>query len=61
MQRMQKRIKNLFEWIAELSENILLIKHLALEAMLIIIMNPLSNISRQLLEGHVLLHLLILQ
>lgn len=56
-----ERSTNLLEWIAELSENAVLIKHLALEPLLIVIVDPLPHISRQLVERHVLLHLLILK
>lgn len=54
-------ITNLLERITELSENAVLIKHLALESLLVVIMDPLSYIRRQFMEWHVLLHLLILK
>lgn len=54
-------LTNLLEWITELPEDAVLIKHLALEPMLIIVVDPLSDISWQFMERHVLLHLLILK
>lgn len=52
---------NLLEWITELPEDAVLIKHFALESLLIVVVDPLSDISWQFMEGHVLLHLLILK
>lgn len=45
----------------ELSQDAVLIKHLALVAVLIVLMDALPCVSRQLVEGHILLHLLVLE
>lgn len=52
---------DLLQWITEFSEDTVFIKHLALEALLIILMNSLSHVCRKLMEWHVLLYLLILK
>lgn len=51
----------LFKWLAELSQDVLLIEHFPLEAVLIVLMDLLANICWKLMERHVLLHLLVLQ
>lgn len=51
----------LFKWLTEFSQDVLLIKHFALEAVLIVLVDLLPNICRKLVERHVLLHLLVLQ
>jgi hypothetical protein len=45
----------------QLAQDAVFIKHLALVAVLIVVMDLLAEVSRQLVEGHVLLHLLVLQ
>lgn len=52
---------DLLERITELSEDAVLVEHLALESLLVIIMDPLSHIAWQFMERHVLLHLLVLK
>lgn len=51
----------LSERLAEFSQNALLIKHLALISVLIIVMDFLPEVSGQLVEGHILLHLFVLR
>lgn len=51
----------LSERFAEFSQNALLIKHLSLVSVLVIVVDFLTEVSRQLVEGHVLLHLLVLR
>lgn len=51
----------LSERFAEFSQNALLVKHLALVSVLIIVMDFLSEVCRQLVEGHILLHLFVLR
>lgn len=50
----------LLERLTEFSEDVLLVKHLALEAVFVVLMDLLSNISRKFMERHVLFHLLVL-
>lgn len=38
----------------------LLIKHLALIPVFVVVVDPLTHVSRKLVEGHVLLHLFVL-
>lgn len=47
--------------LTELSQDALLIKHLALVSVLVVIVDFLSEVSRQFVEGHVLLHLFVLR
>lgn len=54
-------ITHLLERITELSEDAVLVEHLALESLLVIIMDPLSYVRWQFMERHILLHLLILK
>lgn len=56
----QFKCNDLFERVTEFSQNAVLAEHLPLETVLIIVMDSLSQVSGQLMEGHVLLHLLIL-
>lgn len=51
----------LSERLAEFPQNALLVKHLALVSVLIIVMDFLPEVGRQLVEGHVLLHLFVLR
>lgn len=51
----------LSEGLTEFSQNALLVKHLALVPVLVIVMDFLSEVSGQLVEGHVLLHLFVLR
>jgi hypothetical protein len=47
--------------LTQLAQDALLIEHFALVAMLVVIMDSLPGVRWQLVEGHVLLHLLILR
>ena len=47
--------------LTQLAEDALLIEHLALVAVLIVLVDALPCVSWQLVEGHVLLHLLVLE
>lgn len=44
----------------ELTQDAVLVEHLALVAVLIVVVDLLAEVGRQLVEGHVLLHLLVL-
>lgn len=52
---------HLTQWPVELPEDALLIKHLPLVPVFIVIVDFLAEISRQLVEGHVLFYLLVLK
>ena len=56
----QEHSAHLTQWLVELSQDALLVEHLALVAVLVVVMDSLSHICRQLVEGHVLLHLFVL-
>lgn len=51
----------LSERLTEFSQNALFIEHLALVSVLIIVVDFLSEVGRQLVEGHILLHLFVLR
>ena len=51
----------LSEGLTQLSQDALLIKHLPLVAVLIVIMNALPHVCRELVEGHILFHLFVLR
>lgn len=51
---------HLSEGLAQLSQDALFIEHLPLVAVLIVIMDALPHVCRELVEGHILLHLLVL-
>lgn len=53
-------VSHLFEWVVELVKDAVLVEDLALVAMFIVIVDFLPHVSWQLVEGHVLLHLLVL-
>lgn len=57
----QKHPPHLSEWLVELPQDALFVKHLALVAMLIVVMDSLPHICRKLVERHVLLDLFVLQ
>ena len=46
--------------LAQLAQDALLVEHLALVAVLVVVMDALPGVRRELVEGHVLLHLLVL-
>lgn len=52
---------HLSERLAQLTQDAFLIKHLALVAMFIVVMDALSSVWWELVEGHVLLYLFILR
>lgn len=53
-------VSHLLEWVVELVKYAVLIEDFSLVAMFIVIVDFLPHVSRQLVEGHVLLHLLVL-
>lgn len=53
-------LPHLSEGLTQLSQDALFIKHLPLVAVLVVIMDALSHVCRELVEGHILLHLLVL-
>lgn len=53
-------MSHLFERVIEFTQDVVLIKDFALVAMLIVVVYFLSHVCRKLVEGHVLLHLLVL-
>lgn len=57
----QEHSSHLSERLVQLSQDALLIEHLALESVLVVVVDSLSHICWQLVEGHVLLHLFVLQ
>lgn len=61
MRVLWEKPSHLFQWVVEFTQDIVLIKDFALVAMLIVVVDFLPHVSRKLVEGHVLLHLLVLQ
>lgn len=57
----QDYLSHLSERLIQLSQDALLVEHLALVTVLIVVVDSLPHICRQLVEGHVLLHLFVLQ
>ena len=57
----QEHSSHLSERLIQLSQDALLIEHLALVTVLIVVVDSLPHIGWQLVEGHVLLHLFVLQ
>lgn len=51
---------HLFKGVVELVEDVVLVENLALVAMFIVVVDLLPHVGGKLVEGHVLLHLLIL-
>lgn len=51
---------HLSEGLAQLSQDALLIEHLPLVAVLVVVMDALPHVRRELVEGHILLHLFVL-
>lgn len=51
---------DLSQWLIQLLQNALLVEHLALIAVFVIVVDPLTHVCRELVERHVLLHLFIL-
>lgn len=52
---------HLSQRLIQLLQNTFLVEHLSLIAMFVVLVDPLPHVGRELVEGHVLLHLLILQ
>ena len=50
----------LSERLTQLSQDALLIEHLPLVAVLVVVMDALPHVRRELVEGHILLHLFVL-
>lgn len=57
----QEHSSHLSERLIQLSKDALLVKHLALVTVLVVVVDSLPHICWQLVEGHVLLHLFVLQ
>lgn len=53
-------LSHLFERVVEFTQDIVLIEDFPLVAMFIVVMDLLPHVCRKLVEGHVLLHLLVL-
>lgn len=53
-------VSHLLEWVVELVKDAVLVEDFSLVAMFIVIVDFLPHVSWQLVEGHVLLHLLVL-
>lgn len=51
----------LAQGLTQFSQDALLVKHLALVAVLVVVMDPLAHVGGELVEGHVLLHLFVLR
>lgn len=51
---------DLSQWLVQLLQNVFLVKHFALITVFVVVVDPLPHVGRELVEGHVLLHLLIL-
>lgn len=51
---------DLSQRLVQLLQDALLIEHLALVTVLVVVVDPLAHVGGELVEGHVLLHLLIL-
>lgn len=51
----------LFERVVEFTQNIVLVKDLSLVAMLVVVVDLLPHVRWKLMEGHVLLHLFVLE
>lgn len=54
-------LSHLSEWFIQLLQDALLIKHLSLVAVLVVVVDLLPEICWKFVEGHVLLHLLVLR
>ncbi len=57
----QEHSSHLSERLVQLSQDALLVEHLALVTVLVVVVDSLPHICRQLVEGHVLLHLFVLR
>lgn len=51
---------DLSQRLIQLLQNALLVKHLALVAVFVVVVDPLTHVGGELVEGHVLFHLFIL-
>jgi len=56
----REKSSHLFERVVELTQDVVLVKDLALVAMLVVVVDFLPHVRWELVEGHVLLHLLVL-
>ena len=54
-------ISDLSQRLVQLLQDALLVEHLALVAVFVVVMDPLSHAGGKLVEGHVLLHLFVLE
>lgn len=55
-----KKTSYLFEWVVEFTQNVVLVEDFALVAVFIVVVDFLPHVRWKLMEGHVLLHLLVL-
>ena len=51
---------DLSQRLVQLLQNVLLVKHLPLVSVFVVLVDPLTHVGGELVEGHVLLHLFIL-
>lgn len=56
----RESFSHLFERVVEFTQDVVLVKDFALVAMFVVVVNFLSHVCRELVEGHVLLHLFVL-
>lgn len=61
MNEEQSQWSNLSERFVQLSQDALLVEHLSLVTVLVVVVDPLPHVRRQLVKGHVLLHLFVLR
>lgn len=54
-------LPHLFERVVEFAQDVVLVEDLALVAMLVVVVDLLPHVGWKLVEGHVLLHLLVLE
>lgn len=60
MEPREKTLPHLLERVVEFAQDVVLVEDLALVAVLIVVVDLLPHVCRKLVEGHVLLHLLVL-
>lgn len=58
---LREKLSHLFERVVEFTQDVVLIKDFALVAMFIVVVDFLPHVCWKLVEGHVLLHLLVLR
>lgn len=60
MELREETLPHLLERVVEFAQDVVLVEDLALVAVLIVVVDLLPHVCRKLVEGHVLLHLLVL-